>query len=1220
MHRRQGTQIVCTPFSEFYWHYVVHPTDLLIERWSCFVLVWTCRERRSLFSRSRSKSRNGANSTGKSPASVARSTSVGSINTKAEDQQQSSSTLSHPKPQSELLQFRNADANCGNENGQVSSRPVLVMEDVSGSGSGGSASASGGLDDTVAATATKTVAEERVEQLTAMHKQMTNLLEEEREHRKQTAAKLGNRTLAAGQSSMAPEKAPRGSVTATVRVRSSRVAELARRASPQRMRVRRSEAKGFGSSSPARVRKSSRGAGSAAYSRRTASPAAVPRVATLAACTGANIPKPRVHPNGAKKGFGVSGCRDTSPAVWSSSVKGTVPTVCSPIAVADKDEEDQSSRSPNGSGTAVMKPTTKAALRWMKSPTKSSAAKRTVAPTASAAATGTTAGDVFAAKRKTKKGFGSSASRGVGGSPQMQRHLDVEGRDEVLSGKVVDLINRLVPTPSIDNTTGGVESGSPTKNRKAKYNNPAKKGFGTSSPARLTNTWLAPEEQQPLEPPAIEAQATDDGKSVHSTGYETVEDWGQIGPDWCDQQQCEEEQDEDWGQREVDDALDSEEEQAKKMWNEAAQSEALLAEARQREKMAELHAVQKRLIIEIEDDPDNLSLLQNLAQVDKAMALAINAGAKPPSGRSPPQAKQQQQQQQQQQQRHPHSTRNEAQSPSRVERARRAAAQQEREDTKRRTAEHRHQREMERLEKARKDAERREAERRRAARAGSPATSRLSTGLSRLLRPKSASDSVSAAERRQKRIIRAKEEAQKDLTFQPQVPKSTVPPRQPPQDDKKQEKQQNSLPSSLPSPSSIRRASTKPEPEPDDHEPEAEAEAEAEAEHEHEHEEESEPQAVSDRLYRECAQRAQRRTTREEQQQAQELADCTFSPNISATAPQNHVDGSGGKRLRKTAHTSNVRSTVPVARRLDLNSSTSGSSLTVGNDNGSTEKCLPDSAVPELCGRMFDMVDIGWSGQLSDREINSFCAAMVLGAKDGDADVESANACAAALIGTCMTVVKANGSTGSMTKQQFMQTTPGDGVVSHIQLHYDSIIAFCRTMASDPARTERYVAAGGQMSEDEIDEIRCAVLPRREEPEEPADHTDVVSRTRTWQADRDAKLAERRAALRKRQEEEEKALYKPFRANPVPPPPPPAKNADRRSPKGLSPKKALAGSPGAAAADSQNGGSGHGRDGERRNRSPAQQRKAAAKLSGLEPSEPTLRQRRFLAEATVSIH
>ena len=1061
-------------------------------------------------------------------------------------------------------------------------RPGLALEDhlkSAGSGGGGSAS----LAETVAATVTKTVAEERVEQLTAMREQMTQVLEEEREHRKRTAATLGNRKLFGTERSihsLTPEKAPRrASVTATVRGRAPRVAELARRVSPQRMRVRRSEAKGFGTSSPARVRKSSRAAGSEKTDsgRRADSPAAVPRVATLAAAVAADMAKTRAHPHGAKKGFGASGSRDTNPAVWSSSVKGVVPSAHSPLAAAEREEE--TSRSPKAT-SALMRPAAKAALRWMNSPTQSSAAKRAAALSSTAAlATTGSAGDEFVAtKRKTKKGFGSSASRGVGGSPRtVQRNSEGDGRDDVLSDRVVDLINRLVPAPSNDSAESGNRSGSPLKpHRREKYSNPAKRGFGTSSPARLTNAWLAPEEA----PAGIRA-VSHDNKSERSelTGFETVDDWGHdLDPDA--EERCEEQQDENWGQRETDEALDSEEEQAKQVWNEAAQSEALLAQARQRERMAELHAVQKRLIVEIEEDPDNLSLLQNLAQVDRAMALAINAGAAPPSGRSPPQATQQDQGQQQT---HSHSTQLEPDSPSRVERARRAAAKQQREEAKRRAAEHRHQREMERLEKARRDAERREAARNRpTARATSPGT-RLASGLSRLLRPKSASDNAQAAERRQKRIVQARKEAQKELTFQPQVPKDGLP-----------SPQQQHTGSSL-SLSMVDGDATAAEPE---GRPEPEVEP------------------VSDRLYREGAQRAQRRSTREEQQQAIELAGCTFSPNIPVTRTDKMKE----------------RRAAPVARRLDLEgaagnagSQTSGKSLRHG-------ALSPDCQ--DLCGRMFDMVDTEWSGQLSVREINGFCAAMVQSAQDSAADAQAAKACAAVLMGTAMAVAKANGSGASVTKQQFVQTTPGNTVLSQLERpYYDDVLAFCRSLAADPTRKERYVAAAAVLSAEQIEEARRAVLFGKDQPEErcadaPAESTepapadmsddlsasqseaqDVVARSRTWQADRDAKIAERRAALLKRQEDEEKALYKPFRANPAPPPPPPAKNTDRHSPKRVtSPKRAL---PIAATeADVKTE--------QQRNRSPAQQRKAAAKLSGSEPSQPTLRQRRFLAEAAVS--
>ena len=119
---------------------------------------------------------------------------------------------------------------------------------------------------------------------------------------------------------------------------------------------------------------------------------------------------------------------------------------------------------------------------------------------------------------------------------------------------------------------------------------------------------------------------------------------------------------------------------------------------------------QRRLITEIEAAPDNLELLQHLAKVDRAMALAVNAGAKAPPGRSPPQKTSR-------------------------------AARQDRE-------------------KERRAKEKRENDRRK--RASSPISR-----VSRLLRPTSARDSPASARRRVAKRQQINAEKAKELTFQP---------------------------------------------------------------------------------------------------------------------------------------------------------------------------------------------------------------------------------------------------------------------------------------------------------------------------------------------------------------------------------------------------------------------------------------------------------------------
>lgn len=169
------------------------------------------------------------------------------------------------------------------------------------------------------------IAVERVEQLAAMREQMTQLLESERGQRKRMAAQLSKPGVESRGGRW--DQAVSSGVSAVVRVAAGppRVAGLKGRVdSPAKKRI--GGPKGFGSSSPARVRKpKGQGAAAAATAdaaRRAASPAAVPRVATLAA---AEQLKPRPHSRAARRGFGASGSRDTNPAAWESSLKGEVP-------------------------------------------------------------------------------------------------------------------------------------------------------------------------------------------------------------------------------------------------------------------------------------------------------------------------------------------------------------------------------------------------------------------------------------------------------------------------------------------------------------------------------------------------------------------------------------------------------------------------------------------------------------------------------------------------------------------------------------------------------------------------------------------------------------------------------------------------------------------------------------------------------------------------------
>ena len=123
-----------------------------------------------------------------------------------------------------------------------------------------------------------------------------------------------------------------------------------------------------------------------------------------------------------------------------------------------------------------------------------------------------------------------------------------------------------------------------------------------------------------------------------------------------------------------------------------------------------------------------------------------------------------------------------------------------------------------------------ERQRNRSMRACSPASSRAS-GLRRLLRPKSASDNVKAVERRQKRIVQAKEEAQKDLTFRPHVPKGALQSRHREAEQQKQQQQHHHH--QVEDKESSKNS--------DFAAPESQPQPELEA--------------VSDRLYRECAER-----------------------------------------------------------------------------------------------------------------------------------------------------------------------------------------------------------------------------------------------------------------------------------------------------------------------------------------------------------------------------
>ena len=742
---------------------------------------------------------------------------------------------------------------------------------------------------------------------------------------------------------------------------------------------------------------------------------------------------------------------------------------------------------------------TAASMRLKETPTKASEARRAAAAEASP-------------KPLTKKGFGSSASRGLPSEIPAAPLSDMAS--EPMSGREVQLINRLVPhSEPVHLFAGGnghgVGGSSPPE---AKYSS-AKRGFGSSSSARKTEAWLA----APGSPGRTKSGDASDAQ-VEDQSYMTDDFYSTDGYSYLGQE-------EDWGQREGEEALDSEEEAEKVAWSEAAEAEAILAAAEQAEQMAELHAVQKRLIQEIEADPDNLSLLQHLSQVDRAMALAVNAGAAPPMGRSPPPVTKQSK---------PTDAKgskklslnysNGPESPSRVERARRSAANQDREDARVRANQQRKQRELDLLERARQDAER-NVERQR--RASSPMVR-----ISRLLRPKTATDSASAAERRQKRIVQAQEQAQKDLTFQPSVPKAP-PPR--PQDVRpvsatRSARRRGSLSPEAAAAAAVTKRSPgskekKPHRSPKQSSLTSTPEAgEAGMKSQLEPGPEPEPELqVSDRLYRESVRRAERDKAREEQLAALELSSCTFSPSLSATS---HHHAAAHWRKRQLAAASKLAAAAS-----------------------------PRPQQSELQGK------------------DSVAAAV-----------------AAAVAATTS----------------------------------DS----CRGMQTHP-RKQPAEAEGESPEEDEA--------------------VDVISRSRVWQAERDAKLADRRAALLKQQAEQEELLYKPFKAKPAPPsnwreqatqptaqavaatlrakspasgtfgapPTPPVSSLraggkkDRLAPKvkyhqsGRPPQKGI----GKFAASTEN-----------ENGSPtaAAQRKAAAKLSGQDPAQPTLRHRRFLAEAAVT--
>ena len=427
-----------------------------------------------------------------------------------------------------------------------------------------------------------------------------------------------------------------------------RVAKLAgRAASPSPQSKTRRERRGFGTSSPARVRKPE----ASKQPKDKRRPTSVPRVARLAAAVRERARSPAKKSPAEKKGFGASVPRNTHPTAWDSSISGSVRSESFEDEEEKGDEEEDS------------RPI-KAAMRWMKSPTKSSVAKQA---------------SRVERQNAMKKGFGSSTPR----DPEQELEWSLMGdkaeAPETMSGRLVNLLGRLVPPE-------------PEQRRESAAHE--RRGFGTSSPARRTDKWLAPQRADGrIGGPEEDSWSSDDGDETQAL---------------LD-----------------DDNVDVHDEQAQKWRAEADAAFALGNESPGKhfeskdDEMEALHAVQRRLITEIEAAPDNLELLQHLAKVDRAMALAVNAGAKAPPGRSPPQKTSR-------------------------------AARQDRE-------------------KERRAKEKREKDRRR--RASSPISR-----VSRLLRPTSARDSPASARRRVAKRQQINAEKAKELTFQP-AHRNEPPPR-----------------------------------------------------------------------------------------------------------------------------------------------------------------------------------------------------------------------------------------------------------------------------------------------------------------------------------------------------------------------------------------------------------------------------------------------------------
>jgi len=225
-----------------------------------------------------------------------------------------------------------------------------------------------------------------------------------------------------------------------------RVAKLAgRAASPSPQSKTRRERRGFGTSSPARVRKPE----ASKQSKDKRRPTSVPRVARLAAAVRERARSPAKKSPAEKKGFGASVPRNTHPTAWDSSISGSV------RSESFEDEEEK------GDGEESSRPI-KAAMRWMKSPTKSSVAKQA---------------SRLERQNAMKKGFGSSTPR----DPEQELEWSLMGEKaeapETMSGRLVNLLGRLVP-PEPEQRRGSAAH--------------ERRGFGTSSPARRTDKWLAP--------------------------------------------------------------------------------------------------------------------------------------------------------------------------------------------------------------------------------------------------------------------------------------------------------------------------------------------------------------------------------------------------------------------------------------------------------------------------------------------------------------------------------------------------------------------------------------------------------------------------------------------------------------------------------------------------------------------------------------------------------